>query len=91
MIKYIIDKGVDLECKTNDGLRPIHLICHYSNPEMIKYIVDKGVNLKCKTNKGYKPSFVIECRNFNETQKKFIGLKKINILNLIVYYEWKSA
>jgi ankyrin repeat protein len=44
MIKYIIDKGVDLECTTNYGWKPIHYICRYSTPEMFKYIIDKGVN-----------------------------------------------
>lgn len=27
MIKHIIDKGVDLECKTNNNWKPVHLIC----------------------------------------------------------------
>ena len=45
MIKYIIDKGVNLECSNNNGWRPIHFICRNSTPEMIKYIIDKGVNL----------------------------------------------
>ena len=47
MIKYIIDKGGDLECSTTSGWRPLHFICNYSTPEMIKYIIDKGVNLEC--------------------------------------------
>ena len=38
MIKYIIDKGVDLECKTVWRQRPIHFICENSTPEMQKYM-----------------------------------------------------
>jgi ankyrin repeat protein len=45
MIKYIIDKGVDLECVDNDGWKPIHYICRYSTPKIIKYIIDKGVDV----------------------------------------------
>ena len=45
MIKYIIDKNVDLECETNDQGRPIHYLCYNSTPEMIKYIINKNVNL----------------------------------------------
>lgn len=84
MIKYIIDLGVDLEC----AWRPIHFICQYSTPQMIKYIIDLCVNLKCKTDEGCNPLFIIKFRNFNKTQKKLIGLKKVNILNLITYYKW---
>jgi hypothetical protein len=47
MIKYIIDKGVDLECEDNydKKKRPIHILCEFSTPEMIKYIIDKGIKL----------------------------------------------
>jgi hypothetical protein len=46
MIKYIINKGVDLECKISDGWRPIHLISVYSTPEMIRYMIkQKNVNI----------------------------------------------
>ena len=48
MIRYIIDKCVDLECATLQGWKPIHFICQYSTPEMIKYIIDKGVDLESK-------------------------------------------
>ena len=61
MIKYIIDKGVDLECTTTGGWKPIHYICRYSTPEMIQYIIDKGVDLECSDNEGWKPIHFI-CR-----------------------------
>ena len=48
MIKYIVDKGVELECQTVNGWRPLHIICRYSTPEMIRYIIGKGVNLDCR-------------------------------------------
>jgi len=59
IMKYIINKTDDLEYETNEGNRPIHLICKYSTPEMIKYIIDKGVNLECENNKGEKPIHLI--------------------------------
>ncbi len=45
MIKYIIDKNVDLECVTYEGLKPIHFICERNIESMIKYIIDKHVDL----------------------------------------------
>ena len=44
MIKYIIDKGINLEYRTCHGWLPIHLICYYSNLDTFNYIVNKGVN-----------------------------------------------
>jgi ankyrin repeat protein len=61
MIKYIIDKGVDLECPDIDEWNPIHYICRYSTPEMIQYIIDKGVNLECINKNRLKPIHLI-CR-----------------------------
>jgi len=52
VIKYLIDKNIDLECKTNDKWKPIHLLCKYSNDSnVIKYLIDKNIDLECKTNK----------------------------------------
>ena len=36
-IKYIIDKGVNLECEDHNKWRPIHYICRYQTFESIKY------------------------------------------------------
>ena len=61
MIKYIIDKGVDLECTNREGYKPIHYICQYSTPKMIKYIIDKGIDLECENGDGWKLVHLI-CR-----------------------------
>jgi len=59
MIKYIINKNVDLECMTNDNWNPIMLICCYSISLLIKYIIDKRVNLECVNNDGWKLIYMI--------------------------------
>ena len=41
MIKYIIDKNVDLECKINNGWKPIHFICRYQTSDIISYAFTK--------------------------------------------------
>ncbi len=56
MIKYIVSKGVDLECTTgNSHCRPIHFVCNNSTPDVIKYMIDKGVNLECADKNGFRP------------------------------------
>ena len=59
MIKYIIDKEVDLECSDIEKSRPIHYICTWSTPEMIKYIIDKGVDLECSDINKMRPVHLI--------------------------------
>jgi ankyrin repeat protein len=55
IIKYIIDKEINLEHNNNNGWRPIHFICRYHSPSLIKYIINKNVNIDCITNTGWKP------------------------------------
>ena len=52
-IKYLVENGVNLECESCYGYRPIHSICsHLTNLtdqyqlEAIKYLVEKGVVLQ---------------------------------------------
>jgi hypothetical protein len=46
----MIDKGVDLNVKDNNGQTPIFHACYYSTSEIIKYIIDKGADLNVKDN-----------------------------------------
>jgi ankyrin repeat protein len=71
MIKYIIDKNVDLECEDSDKWRPIHFICNFSTPEMIKYIIDKHVELECETIYKWRPIHFI-CKYSTLKMLKYI-------------------
>jgi len=83
IIKYILNKNIDLECKNRNGLRPIHQICLYSTPEMVKYIIDKGVDLECETNDKFRPIHYICQRSMTE-MVKYIIEKGINLECVIV-------
>ena len=52
MVKYIIDKGDNLECSDVYGFKPIHILLYYQNEYMIKYIIDKGFSILCETTSG---------------------------------------
>jgi hypothetical protein len=78
MIQYIIDKGVDLECPTRSGKRPVHLICQHSTDAMIKYIIDKGVNLECADHDGWRPIHVV-CLNAKAAMIKYIIDKDVDL------------
>ena len=47
--KYVIDKKINLETETMDGLRPMHIALKYSTAEIQKHLISKGVNLNFKT------------------------------------------
>lgn len=53
VIKYLIDKKLDLNVVTNEGWTPLHLLCFYSSYEMIKYILDQNVDRSKKIRKLY--------------------------------------
>ena len=57
IIKYMIDKGVPLECKNLLGETLIHSLFSNTNIKLgiVKYIVEKGADLKCKTFKNKRP------------------------------------
>jgi hypothetical protein len=52
IIKHMIDKGVDLNVKDNNGQTPIFYACKHSTLEIIKYMIVKGVDLNVKDNDG---------------------------------------
>ena len=78
MIKFIIEKNVDLKCKNNDGWKPIHLICEYSTPKMIEFIINKNVDLECEDNYGWKPIHFI-CKNSTPEMIEFIINKNVDL------------
>ena len=79
IIKYIIDKGINLEveiliCKR----RPIHIICEHSTPDMIKYIIEKGVNLEVADSTGFRPLHYI-CKFSTPDMLKYIIDKNVDL------------
>ncbi|AYV85072.1 MAG: hypothetical protein Satyrvirus3_3 [Satyrvirus sp.] len=61
-IKYLAEKGIDLEIPGPDGWRPIHYASYASNvgnKELFTYLVEKNVNLECETSKKYTPLAIV--------------------------------
>jgi len=76
-IKYLINNGVNLECKNKEGNRPIHILCQFDVFESIKYMVDRGVNLECENDAKFKP---IHVKRFSTASRLIIINIYINIL-----------
>ena len=77
MVKYIIDKGVELN--HHDFYRaPIHEICVYQPPEIVEYIINKGADLEIENHKGYRPIHFI-CKYGSKELIKYIIDKGVNL------------
>jgi ankyrin repeat protein len=57
IIKYLIDKNIDINCIDYKPYRPIHYIISRfdANIELIKYFVDKGAELECYDEREWYP------------------------------------
>ena len=86
MIKYIIDKGVQLECETDKMWRPIHFIFNYSTIEICKYIISKKVNLDCQTIEGWRPISLAINRLTPELVECLIIQKHVIMTNYVKKY-----
>ena len=51
VIKFLVDKGVDLECQTLYQWRPLHYICANQSSEAIHYILSQRVDLSGRVTK----------------------------------------
>jgi len=55
IIKNIIDNSIDYDMEDDNGTRPIHLACKYSNKTIIEHLIEKNVNIDCEDTNGNKP------------------------------------
>lgn len=67
IIKKVIDNSIDFDSYDDNGSKPIHVACRYSNQNIIKYFIDRGVDLNCSDIKGNKPiHYITEYQNNND-------------------------
>ncbi|KAJ5078069.1 ankyrin repeat protein [Anaeramoeba ignava] len=78
IIKYLVEKGVDINAKTNDNETVLHLACQNNSIEIIKYLVEKGVDINAKTNNN-ETVLHLACQNNSLEIIKYLVEKGIDI------------
>lgn len=78
VIKYIVNKNVDLNAKTKLEKTPLHYICEVQDYETIKYFINLDVDLECCNNQGWNPLHVL-CRYRTLPEIKLLVDKNINL------------
>jgi ankyrin repeat protein len=89
IIKYIIDKGADLESRTRDNLCPIHLAIIYSTPEIILYLIDNGAKIDSVGN-GLR-AINVAIRHSTPTVIKYFVDKEIELKSTVSSYATNHA
>lgn len=52
MIKYLLEKGADINVKNEDGSTALMTASMYGNLEIIKYLIENGADINAKDNDG---------------------------------------
>jgi ankyrin repeat protein len=68
ILKFLMEKGCDLEAKNEDGFTALHWAAYVGNLDSCKTLIEKGANLKAKNSEGKKPADLAETQEV----KKFI-------------------
>ena len=54
-IKFLIEKGADINAQTNQGASPIHTAARHRHPDLVKLLVSLGADVNAVDGKGMTP------------------------------------
>ena len=55
IIKYLVEKGADIDATVWNGETPLHFAIENENFEIVKYLVEKGANMEIKNKSDVTP------------------------------------
>lgn len=55
IFQLLLDKGLDVNHRSNDGTTPLHNACEYENIKIVKTLLERGANMHAFDNEGYTP------------------------------------
>jgi cytohesin len=54
-LKYLLDRGGNIEAKDPDGITPLQMACRYGCKNIVKFLLDRGANIMHINKYGYMP------------------------------------
>ena len=63
---YLIMNRADIDCKTGDGVTPLHVATKAGHLEIVKQLIMKRAYIECKTNDGFTPLHIASKENHLE-------------------------
>ena len=85
VVKHIIDNSIDYDTYDRRKLKPIHIACKYSSPEIILHLVKKGVDCNSCDLNGETPLGYLIMYNKKNMINDFFEKGNINV-NTINYH-----
>jgi ankyrin repeat protein len=82
IVRYLVDKNINLECINNYGWKPIHILCRYCSDNLIMYIIKKykNIDLECTNNYGWRPiHYIFRYHKLNLINFFIDEIKNINL------------
>ena len=86
IIKLLLDKGIDVNCKDKDGNTPLIIACnkgwcsYVCHTDTVKILLEKNVNINEKNNEGYNALFYA-IFNYNAKTLKLLLNHKVDMNN----------
>lgn len=79
LLRYLINKGIDAEAKTPNGLNIFHIACIYNKVEMCEFIFDNFNNLVHAESNGGWTAALHAAKKGNKDFLEFLVSKKANL------------
>ena len=89
VVKHLLEKGVNLNCKDNTGLTPLHHAASEGQGEIVKYLLENGASKLEKDDNGKSALNLAEEKGFADIVNLFAGwgyLAKIVCGHFVYYY-----
>lgn len=76
MLKHLLNKGLNIDAKTKDGMTPLMMACHRGMVENVRILLSAGANHSLKNNQGDKAEELARMWNKSSTSDDWNKMRK---------------
>ncbi|KPA08851.1 protein phosphatase 6 regulatory ankyrin repeat subunit A, partial [Candidatus Magnetomorum sp. HK-1] len=89
LVKLLIENGIDINYKCNDGRTALLLAFKYDHFEIAKYLIEKGADISNKKTDGLMTPLMYASKNGNIELVKYLLIEKGNNVSYVGSYDFK--